>query len=149
LLTKLDRGAEIVVHRTAALVECDDAGAMVAARVSGSTAERLVARAAAGAAAVVAENSPSDLVIAGTVDGISAVRGAAAREGISVALLKSSWAPSPPPMAAPAAALAQRIGAIGTGALEHFRFLCSEAIAAMPDEISTFVRHEETQCRGD
>ena len=116
----LDRGAEIVVHRTAALVECGDgAGAMIAARASVSTAEQLVARAAAGAAAVVAENSPSDVVIAGTLDGIRAVRSAAAREGIRVASLKSSWALHHPRlMAAPAAALAQRIGAIRAGALQ-------------------------------
>ena len=32
--------------------------------------------------------------------------------------------------------------------LEHFRFLCSEAVAAMPHVICTFVGHEEAQCSG-
>ena len=41
------------------------------------------------------------------------------------------------------------LGAIvARAALEHFRFLCSEAVAAMPHVICTFVGHEEAQCRG-
>jgi hypothetical protein len=32
--------------------------------------------------------------------------------------------------------------------LEHFRFLCSEAIAAVSDKVCTFVGHEQAQCRG-
>jgi acyl transferase domain-containing protein len=115
----LDRGAEIVVQRTAALVERGEAGAMMAVRTSLPTAEQLVATAAAGAAAVVAENSPSDVVIAGTIDGVKAVRAAAARDGISIASLKSPWALHHPHlMTAAATVLAERIGAIRAGVLQ-------------------------------
>src|SRR5688572_652628 len=79
----IERGAEIVVHRTAVLTECRrSGGAMIALKASLAAAERLVALTGSKWSGVAAENSPSDVVISGTIDAIEAVRHMTAREGI-------------------------------------------------------------------
>jgi len=89
----VDQGAEIVWRRTAVLDRWQTGPAgMLAAATTAAAAERLVERAGRHRTAVAAENSPTDVVISGTRQGIDSVRGLARNQRIAVHPLKARWA---------------------------------------------------------
>jgi acyl transferase domain-containing protein len=100
----VQQGAQIVVQRRSVLDRCHQArGAMLSAATNRTAADRLVALAGASRAAVAADNGPGEVVIAGTIAGIDAVRRSARQRGIETARLNARWPLHCAPLMLPAA----------------------------------------------
>jgi acyl transferase domain-containing protein len=85
-------GADLVVHRTAALERTRaERGRMIAVHTTLAVAERLVDTIGRDRIAVAAENSRTEIVLSGTTAGIDAVVSAARKQAIAVRLLTARW----------------------------------------------------------
>jgi acyl transferase domain-containing protein len=86
------QGAEIVLHRTAALERTRDrAGRMIVARTTRAMADRLVDLIGRDRVSVAAENSKTEIVLSGTMSGVDALVVLARQRAIPVSHLNSRW----------------------------------------------------------